>query len=300
MTLQPASHWELRPVRCPICEAEDARFLGYRGGWAHHRRSGIASPIVECTACKLVYPSPTPFPRDHSHYDSPAEYFAGDHFGPAKIDEVVGILGRAKDLGGGSAGSMLDIGCGCGESLRAAQLAGWNAVGVEPSKEFVDTGRREFGVSIQHGFVEDAGLPDESFDLVMLSGVLEHVYNPLELLREARRLVKAEGLVYIDVPNERSLYLRVGRIYLRMRRRDWCLALSPTFPPYHVVGFSPRSMRVALERARMRAVSLRTYPIEFSSQPGIPPLMAAVSDLVERSASCMNSAAGLVVWAKPA
>ncbi len=50
-------------------------------------------------------------------------------------------------------------------------------------------------------------------------------------------------------PNENSLYAHAGILYMRALRRDWVVNLAPTFPPYHVQSFNPRSLRLLLERA---------------------------------------------------
>jgi SAM-dependent methyltransferase len=268
--------------------------MGHRGGWAHRLGVGVAVPIVRCTGCGLVYPNPMPFPRDFSHYSSPDEYFAtGD-----KVEGYGAIVAEAAERRG-VPGRMLDIGCGRGESVAAATSKGWSAVGVEPSAEFAAEGRRRYGVEIVEGLIEDVDLPEASFDLVMLSAVLEHVYDPVGLLRQAHRFLARDGLLYVDVPNERSLYHRAARVYFRLRGRDWSPALSPTFPPYHVVGFSPRSLPAALARAGLRPISSRTYSIDFAAVAGAPRLLARGARAVDAAAARAGAGAGIVCWATP-
>jgi hypothetical protein len=78
--------------------------------------------------------------------------------------------------------------------------------------------------------------------------LLEHLYDPADCLRR----VHDGGLVFIDVPNECSLFTRLGNAYMRLRGRPWAVNLSPTFPPFHVVGFCPSSLRRLLRRAASR------------------------------------------------
>jgi SAM-dependent methyltransferase len=194
---------------------------------------------------------------------------------------------------------MLDIGCGRGESLVAARRAGWTARGLDPSPRFAAEGRELFGVQIECAEIHDAEIDSASVDLVLLSGVLEHVYEPMALLTEAARVLRPGGLVVVDVPNERSLVQRAAQAYLRTRARDWTLALSPTFPPYHVIGFSRRALRFALSSAGLETLELSTYALRLDVHAtGRAARMAARLELV---AQRIGAASGLLAWArKPA
>lgn len=285
-------HWTMESRPCPVCDTREARFRGFRGGWAHRTGQGTALAIVECVRCHLLYPQPTAVPADLSHYRDPDTYL---HSASEEMVKARGYtLGVAQTMLG-RPGRMLDIGCGRGESLVAAGRAGWNAVGVEPSAEFVAAGRA-LGVEIVNSTVADLAEPPASFDLVMLSGVLEHVYEPLEILRATRRFLRPGGLAVIDVPNERSLVQRLSERVARARGRDWTTTLSPTFPPYHVVGFSPRSLRFALERTPLDVVSIQTYPLSFVTLQRSPAFRLIAG--AEKVASAARGGSGLVAWAR--
>lgn len=287
-----AGHWRLESRPCPVCARWDARFRGFRGGWAHRHGRGTALAVVECTTCHLLYTQPTAVPHDLSHYRDPDTYL---HPASTTMVQTRRELLRAAQDRLGRRGRLLDIGCGRGEALVAAAQAGWEAIGVEPSAEFAAAGRA-LGVEIVNGTVADLTEPEHSFDLVMLSGVLEHVYDPLEMLRAARSYLQAGGLTFIDVPNERSLVQRLSERLARARGRDWTTALSPTFAPYHVVGFSPRSLRFALDLTPLTPLSIDTYPLSFTSledSPGFRLIAGA-----EAVASRLRGGSGIVAWAR--
>jgi SAM-dependent methyltransferase len=157
---------------------------------------------MQCRSCGLIYANPMPFPRDHSHYDEAPGYF-GEVDTDAKIRAFATLLARVTQRRG-CAGRMIDIGCGRGESLVAAQESGWDAVGVEPSARFAEAGRRELRVDIDHGHIDERTYAPHSFDLVLLSGVLEHVYAPMHLLELARGLLADGGILYVDVPTKQA------------------------------------------------------------------------------------------------
>lgn len=154
---------------------------------------------------------------------------------------------------------MLDIGAGRGEVLLAARQEGWAVVGIEPSANFADHAERHAGVEILRCPVEQCGFPDASFDVVMLNAVLEHLYNPAETIREVARILRPGGAVFIEVPNERGLYFRVGNLYQRLRGRNWVVNLSPTFAPFHVFGFGPRSLRALLASHGLKPAAWLVY-----------------------------------------
>jgi hypothetical protein len=107
--------------------------------------------------------------------------------------------------------------------------------------------------------VETARSLDRRYDVVLLGAILEHLYDPVACLERVRRALVPGGLVFIDVPNECSLWTRLGNAYMRLRGRDWAVNLSPSFPPFHVVGFCPRSLTYLLRRCGFGLVELRTH-----------------------------------------
>lgn len=246
--------------RCPICQVPPTRRLGRRGGAAHRDRLGLECEIWRCGGCGLIFPDPMPLPAGgaEQHYGMPADEYFHQHDPTEMERSAASLLEKAAALTG-VRGRLLDVGSGRGELLRAAKAQGWSAVGIEPSPRFADDASRHSGAEVRRQAIEDSGFADESFDAVILAGVLEHVYDPNATFREVARILRPTGAVFIDVPNEEGLYFRVGNLYQRLRRRDWVVNLSPTFPPFHVFGFGPRSLRRLLERHGLRPIAWRTY-----------------------------------------
>jgi hypothetical protein len=94
------------------------------------------------------------------------------------------------------------------------------------------------------------------------------------------------GLIFVDVPNEASLAMMPGNLYMRTRGRDWAVSLSPTLP-FHVVGFTPSSLR--------RALALTGVPVVRLKQFRWPNLLPSATCLVRRSERGGVSAAS---WAE--
>jgi 2-polyprenyl-3-methyl-5-hydroxy-6-metoxy-1,4-benzoquinol methylase len=156
----------------------------------------------------------------------------------------------------GRTGRLLEVGCGRGELLRGAANAGWNVGGIEMTETFARVADERFGVPVEVSPAETAATLREGWDVVVLAAVLEHVYDPITLLRRVHDGLRPGGLLFIDVPNECSFYTRVGNLYFRLKRRNWAINLSPTFAPFHVVGFCPKSLRWALGRTGLVPIQL--------------------------------------------
>ena len=97
-------------------------------------------------------------------------------------------------------GSILDIGAGTGDFLSVVKENGWNTIGVEPSEKAKAIAKRK-GVS----FVEQTSeLENNSFDVITMWHVLEHVPNLENQIKELKRLLKSNGSLIIAVPNFKS------------------------------------------------------------------------------------------------
>ena len=245
-------------LSCGVCGSRRARTLGFRGGEAHRSRLGLKSRILRCRDCGHLYPQPMPILRDtNSRYHSVDEYFA-QHDPGHKLERGRNLL-RQLERAIGRKGRLLDVGCGRGELLQAARLEGWGALGVETSQEFARFAQATYGVDVVNGSLESAALPAASFDAITLGAVVEHLYEPAPMLREIARLLKAGGVVWVDAPNEVSLYNVVGNWYFRLQGKGWVCQMSPTFAPYHVQGFTPASLQRLLRTTGFEVLSCELY-----------------------------------------
>ena len=136
----------------------------------------------------------------------------------------------------------------------------------------------------------------------VLAAVLEHVYDPMALLARVHAGLRRGGVVYIDVPNECSFYSRMGNLYLRRTGKDWATNLSPTFPPFHVVGFCPASLKWALRKAGFLPVQFDLYKMESYFTPrggGVTARMEAAGLRTSLAlGQLLGMGAGITCWAR--
>ena len=133
--------------------------------------------------------------------------------------------------------TVLDIGAGAGTLLAEAGRAGLEAVGVEPSRAFVRHARTAHAVHIEQGTFPHPALAGRTFDLVFLVDVIEHVREPIGLLRAAADALAPGGALVVITPDMASYFAR------RLRGRWWHFRLA------HVGYFSGRSLARAARSA---------------------------------------------------
>ena len=104
---------------------------------------------------------------------------------------------------------LLDIGCAGGAFPVAARDLGFDPVGVEPSRWLADYGRRTYGLDIRNGILQEGMFPGDSFDVVTLWDVIEHVPDPHQLLTLVNSLLKPGGLLLVNYPDVGSIAARL-------------------------------------------------------------------------------------------
>ncbi len=234
---------------CPICRIPSTKFIGLRGGNSHRENLGVECKIWECAKCSLIFPNPMPIPAGGlgQHYAMDADEYFAAHDSDNKLTAAHELVSTAEVLLGRK-GKLLDVGVGRGEVLVLAIEAGWNCEGVEPSRTFADHAEKSVGVKIWRRPIEECDIPAGAFDVVILAAVLEHLYDPDAVIKKISDVLKPGGLLYLDVPNEKGLFFRAGNAYQKFRGRKWCVNLAPTFSPFHIFGFSPKSLRLLLRK----------------------------------------------------
>jgi SAM-dependent methyltransferase len=119
-------------------------------------------------------------------------------------------------------GRLLDVGSHLGFFLRLGRGKGWELHGIEPSAQSASIGSTAFDLDIRTGYVHEASFAPNSFDVVTLVDVFEHVVEPRKLLTEIFRLLAPGGVLFVKVPNGRYnlLKLKILRTLLRSSQFD--------------------------------------------------------------------------------
>ncbi len=107
-------------------------------------------------------------------------------------------------------GRLLDIGASVGLLVDEAKIAGYDALGIEPSKGAVAAAKKHFGISLINKEFS-ASTVRRPVDIIIINHVLEHVPNAKKIIRDASRALVATGILVIGVPNFQSILSRLKR-----------------------------------------------------------------------------------------
>ena len=222
--------------------------------------SGDGFRIVQCRACGLSFTSPVPAPETLGRY-YPEEYYGsleGPRFPPIveRIQDFLyrGRVRRVERALGSRGGRVLDFGCGKGFLLRAFRQRGWQVDGVELSEQSARHGREVLGLSVQVGPIAGLPFPEETFDVVVLWHVFEHLPDPGEVLDGLKRLLRPGGILAIGVPN-------FGSLEARASKAGW----FHLDVPRHLVHFSPGTLAAMVRKAGFDIVGWSWFAAEFDA-----------------------------------
>lgn len=188
---------------CPFCRKDSAVSIV----------SPVQIPLYRCK-CGLIFQYPLPAEDELALLYSSGYYDSWGNI--AEEENVVRSMKRATFRSALAAlpaetqiGRVLDVGCAAGYFLEEAQELGWEPWGVELSSYAAGIAGRLFGNTVRQGTLEQAGFPDRYFHLITMFDLLEHVPEPLKMLKEAGRILTDGGLILIVTPDVGSLSARV-------------------------------------------------------------------------------------------
>lgn len=230
-------------VSCDLCGADSSSLL----------YTVDSFKIVKCRECSLIYVNPRLSKANRTDIHSSESYYQRYRDGIASSCGhgymQARKVGKLNSLSVGA--RLLDVGCGTGEFLRAAIEAGWEGMGIDVSEAASEFARSNYGIEVITGDLREIGLPPSSFDVVTLWEVLEHMSSPTRCLAEINRILVADGVLAISVPNAESFQAR-------MQREEFV----QWKPSYHIYHFSPETLRKLLEKTGFQVIQIETpFPI---------------------------------------
>jgi 2-polyprenyl-3-methyl-5-hydroxy-6-metoxy-1,4-benzoquinol methylase len=214
---------------------------------------------VYCTSCRLVQMNPQPVKEeiierysrtsgaDYLSYELENEaaflklqQLALQDAGFAKYEKA--LLSRAGNI----PPSVLDVGCATGSLLAFLRERGWHVIGVEISP-CADFAQKERALDIRSRPLEEINFPNNSFDAVLASHLIEHLNHPRIFLTEANRILKNGGHIFITTPN-------ISGLQARLYSSRWRSAIFD-----HLYLFSKRTLTKLLESTGYKVEKISTW-----------------------------------------
>ena len=202
-------------VRCWVCNSANirtARDASYSSELHSDdfaitdARYGTTHAICECLSCGFLFcpyaPEVLPF------YEELVDEAYESSRGPRELQAKQLVNQFQNGLSRIERACLLDVGAGSGILVEQAQNAGFQAVGVEPS-QWLAAVARERKLQVHCGVLPLPELEGQTFQVVSLVDVIEHVSDPLDLLREIRPLLSEDGRLFVITPDVSSVAARI-------------------------------------------------------------------------------------------
>lgn len=226
-----------RPI-CIICGAA-AHPIFVKDGYPH----------FECPRCHLVFvfPQPSGSFLAEEVYSEKSGYQSNKKLGfeglvvTPKQQKIVDHLNERPDHTGQL---FLDVGCSSGEIMYLAKNVGYKVTGVELNPRTASIARAN-GFEIHIGTLESAQYPDNSFDVVHMGDVIEHVPDPHAFLAETHRILRPGGELIIITPNMNCFWAKITYVFWKLFNVPW----SMSTPPHHLYQFSDNNLSLLLQAA---------------------------------------------------
>lgn len=242
--------------KCPVCNSTAfSPFLVCTDFFV----SGEEFPIKECSTCGLKITQDIENEENIGRYYQSEKYISHSNTSKGLVNSVYHavrryMLGRKRRLvekvASLKAGRILDVGTGTAFFLNEMKAKGWQVTGTEKSSDARDFARKEFNLNNLPS-EELFEIPKESFDVITLWHVLEHIHQLGENMNAFERLLSNKGKLIIAVPNSDSYDAKHYKAY-------W----AAYDVPRHIWHFAPKQMKLLGEKHGFALKSLHSMPFD--------------------------------------
>jgi 2-polyprenyl-3-methyl-5-hydroxy-6-metoxy-1,4-benzoquinol methylase len=246
--------------RCPVCESSGEslydslsdQLFGAPGDWSLRRCSNKACELLWLDPCPIETDISKAYQTYYTHKGSEEKTLIQSFLiAPVRnflVGAVTALSGQRRErkditqmyLRNIQPGRLLDIGCGDAKFLNRMKQTGWAVEGIDFDAAAASNAKSLFNIDVQIGTLEDVQFPDDTFDAVTMNHVIEHVFDPVGLLKEVRRILKPGGRLIMVTPNGLSMGHRVfGHAWRGLE------------PPRHIQIFTPAALKTVVQSAHL-------------------------------------------------
>ena len=248
-------HQSIKINNCPVCESSDlADYLHSQD----HFLSKESFTITSCNDCGFLFTNPRPDEEALPRYYESEAYISHSNVKKGLISSLyqsvrkytlrkkVGLLTSYIKTG-----HALDIGCGTGEFLKSLSKSKFEVTGIEPNEGARNFARNNYGLEV-HDENHLRKFANESFNVITMWHVLEHVSNLNERISMIKGLLKKSGILIVAVPNPESFDAE----FYHAHWAAWDL-------PRHLYHFKKQDIFSLFKKVDMEIVKI--HPMVFDS-----------------------------------
>ncbi|MEY4384283.1 MAG: hypothetical protein RI995_1825 [Bacteroidota bacterium] len=233
---------------CPVCQSQHIEsFLEAKD----YTVSGEYFKIVQCRNCDFLFTNPRPSAEEAGKYYQSENYISHSNTSEGLINTLyhwvrtitlkqktnwIQPYQKSKEL--------LDIGCGNGHFLQACKQAGWKVSGMELDLKTAEQARKNTGAKIVNHLEEIKA--DETFQIISLWHVLEHVYELDQYFEFFKSHLKQDGKLLLALPNPKSHDAEKFKAY-------W----AAYDVPRHIHHFTPKSIELLANKNGFKLTKTR-------------------------------------------
>jgi len=233
-------------TNCMLCGIDNTDLLFMKEGFR----------FVQCKGCNLVYVNPRLNDEkiDHLYVSGRFEYQFRNLFIPSAAYRKEKLYAERLKLIESymPTGKLLDVGAAAGHFMETALERGWDAYGVELSPFGIEYAKNELKIKniYKMGLLEQK-FDGDFFDAITMWDVIEHLKNPLDIVKEAYRILKPGGMIFVYVPNFDSVEVAVCK-----EKCDTIVADA------HLIYFTTATIKELLQKADFNVVYTDTVGLD--------------------------------------
>lgn len=220
--------------------------------------------LLKCSSCGLLVTDQDSIVQKDLYS---GDYFKGVHanffadcgqdyesyiFKSKKLQNFLEVLNKIKKIK--QSGKLLDIGCATGVFLDMARKEGFDVKGVDVSSYACECASTWFKLDVECGKLEDLDLKENSFDVITMWDLIEHVPDPGKLLERVNKLLKEDGIVFILTVNDSSLMGWIADISYKLSFKRFKMFTKLIHPIHHNYHFQLRHLESYLRKNGFKIV----------------------------------------------
>lgn len=231
-------------MKCYLCQNQKIKYLFTK----------LSFEFFRCLGCGLIFLNPPQnlSSRLASYYEE--GYFTGnpsfcayaDYLGdkPIILKNMHHYLSLISPFKKG--GRLLDVGCATGIFLEAAQKAGFDPFGIDPSSFAISHLPPKFKDKVKKTTLSKAAFPEKFFDVITMWDIIEHLSQPRQDLGRLFRFLKDDGLLVISTNDTDSFWAKL-----------WGKRWHFFVPPQHLFFYSPKTLKLLLGQTGFRVAQIK-------------------------------------------